>query len=179
MLSGNGAILPRPYTVADSLPDTFANAVVDAYLAREGIDRATYTPCSTASSTPAAERWAHSSSIRRGRPPSRLARSTSNPAQVDQARRAISGDLERHPGPAVAQLLSVGDRRGQPHAPRPSSLCRNRAGESLSRRWCSMPGWTKDYVLKLVGTGNAHGHPYRLRHSRSIRLPPEERSTTW
>ncbi len=144
--------LALPPFLADSLPDAFGNAVVDAYLAREGIERSAFT---------ALDRLVYAGSRAMGAlefyppGPAAAAPSALDVARlVDQARRAISGDLANHPGPAVGQLLSVGASAGGARAK--AVVAVNAAGEVRSGSMPPEPGWT-DYLLKFDGIGNADG----------------------
>jgi len=141
--------LGLPPFLADSLPDDFGNAVVDAYLAREGIAAADFSPLDrlvyaggralgALEFHPAAPRSENSSALDLG-------------ALVTEARRALTGDLDHDPASALRDLLSVGTSAG---GARPKAVVAIDAGGRV--RSGSLPpesGWT-DYLLKFDGTGN-------------------------
>ncbi len=110
--------LGLPPFLADSLPDDFGNAVVDAFLAREGIraeeftalDRLVYAGARALGALefhPASPRAATPTALDLG-------------ALVTEARRALTGDLAADPHSAVRDLLGVGTSAGE-RGRRPSS----------------------------------------------------------
>ena len=144
--------LGLPPLLADSLPDAFGNAVVDAYLTREGIDRADFTPL---------DRLVYAGSRALGAleyypagpidaAPSALDLSV----LVTEARRAIEGDLSRESTAAVQQLLAVGTSAGGARAK--AVIAINADNEVRSGSLPPEPGW-RDYVLKFDGTSNDDG----------------------
>jgi serine/threonine-protein kinase HipA len=141
--------LGLPPFLADSLPDDFGNAVVDAYLVREGIDAADFSPL---------DRLVYAGGRALGalefHPPAPRAE---NPSALDlgalvtEARRALTGDLARDPERALRDLMGVGTSAG---GARPKAIVAiDSAGRVRSGSLPPEPGWT-DYLLKFDGTGN-------------------------
>jgi serine/threonine-protein kinase HipA len=141
-----------PPLLADVLPDDFGNAIIDAYLTREGIDRTSFTPL---------DRLVYAGNRAMGalefRPPS------PQPAPptalnlsrlVGEARAAIRGDLAKEPTAAVVTLFSVGTSAGGARAKAVVAI--SDAGEIRSGSLPPEPGWT-DYVMKFDGAGSDTG----------------------
>ena len=141
--------LGLPPFLADCLPDDFGNAIVDAYLAREGIHAGEFT---------ALDRLVYAGGRALGalefHPP---APRIQNPTALDlgalvtEARRALSGDLAHDPETSIRDLFGVGTSAGGARAKAVIAIDaagRVRSG-SLPPEW----GWT-DYLLKFDGTGN-------------------------
>lgn len=141
-----------PPMLADVLPDDFGNAVIDAYLVREGIDRTQFTPL---------DRLVYAGNRALGalefHPPSPQ---PEPPTALDlgrlvtEARAAIRGDLAQAPTAAVKTLFSVGTSAGGARAK--AVIAINDAGEVRSGSLPPEPGWT-DYILKFDGTGTDSG----------------------
>ncbi len=141
--------LGLPPFLADSLPDDFGNAIVDAYLAREGIDAGEFT---------ALDRLVYAGGRALGAlefyPP---APRVQTPSALDlgtlvtEARRALRGDLAHDPETSIRDLFGVGTSAGGARA---KAVIAIDAGGNV--RSGSVPperGWT-DYLLKFDGTGN-------------------------
>lgn len=141
--------LGLPPFLADSLPDDFGNAVVDAYLAREGIDRGAFT---------ALDRLVYAGGRALGalefHPPAPRA---TQPTALDlselvtQARAAIRGDLDREPAAALRDLFGVGTSAGGARAKAVVAI--DPDGRVRSGSLPPEAGWV-DYLLKFDGTGN-------------------------
>jgi serine/threonine-protein kinase HipA len=141
-----------PPMLADVLPDDFGNAVIDAYLVREGIDRAQFTPL---------DRLVYAGNRALGalefRPPSPQ---PEPPTALDlgrlvtEARAAIRGDLANEPTAAVKTLFSVGTSAGGARAK--AVIAIDDAGRVRSGSLPPEQGWT-DYILKFDGTGSDDG----------------------
>lgn len=141
--------LGLPPFLADSLPDDFGNAVVDAYLTREGIARGTFT---------ALDRLVYAGGRALGalefHPPAPAAE---RPTALDlgelvtEARRALSGDLDHDAASALRDLFGVGTSAGGARAK--AVIAIDAAGRMRSGSVPPDEGWT-DYLLKFDGTGN-------------------------
>jgi len=141
--------LGLPPFLADSLPDDFGNAIVDAYLTREGIAKGTFT---------ALDRLVYAGGRALGalefHPPAPHA---VNPSALDleqlvtEARRALVGDLAQDPASALRSLFGVGTSAGGARAK--AVIAIDGAGHIRSGSLPPEPGWT-DYLLKFDGTGN-------------------------
>ncbi len=166
-----------PPLLADVLPDDFGNAIIDAYLTREGIDRSTFTPL---------DRLVYAGNRAMGalefRPPSPQPEpptALSLSRLVGEARAAIRGDLAKEPSAAVVTLFSVGTSAGGARAKAVVAI--NDAGEIRSGSLPPEPGWT-DYVMKFDGAGTDSGasegytrieYAYHLMASAAgIQVPP-------
>ena len=141
--------LGLPPFLADCLPDDFGNAIVDAYLAREGIDAGEF---------PALDRLVYAGGRALGalefHPP---APRIQNPTALDlgtlvtEARRALSGDLAHDPETSIRDLFGVGTSAGGARAK--AVIAIDAAGRVRSGSLPPERGWT-DYLLKFDGTGN-------------------------
>ena len=141
--------LGLPTFLADCLPDDFGNAIVDAYLAREGIDPREFT---------ALDRLVYAGGRALGalefHPP---APRIQNPSALDlgtlvtEARRALSGDLAHDPENSIRDLFGVGTSAGGARAK--AVIAIDGAGRVRSGSVPPERGWT-DYLLKFDGTGN-------------------------
>ncbi len=145
--------LGLPPFLADSLPDAFGNAVVDAYLVREGIDRTMFTPL---------DRLVYAGSRALGAleyypagPVDATPSALDLTVLVTEARRAIRGDLTRASTTAVQQLLAVGTSAGGARAK--GVIAISDTNEVRSGSLPPEPGW-RDYVIKFDGTSNDDGH---------------------
>jgi serine/threonine-protein kinase HipA len=141
--------LGLPPFLADSLPDDFGNAIVDAYLAREGIDAGEFS---------ALDRLVYAGGRALGalefhppaprvQTPSALDLST----LVTEARRALRGDLAHDPETSIRDLFGVGTSAGGARAK--AVIAIDAAGRVRSGSVPPERGWT-DYLLKFDGTGN-------------------------
>lgn len=141
--------LGLPPFLADSLPDEFGNALVDAYLTREGIERGTFTSL---------DRLVYAGGRALGalefHPPAPAAE---RPSALDlgelvtEARRALQGDLDHDAASALRDLFEVGTSAGGARAKAVVAI--DAAGGVRSGSLPSQAGWT-DYLLKFDGTGN-------------------------
>ena len=144
-----------PAMLADALPDRFGNALVNAWMAEQGVEAANIT---------ALDRLAYASDRAMGaltfRPP---AGPSAHPSAVQladlvaAARAQISGrlddtaDIHR----ALAELISVGSSAGGARAK--AVLAYNPAtGQMLSGQFNAPPGY-EQWLLKLDGVGNPAG----------------------
>jgi serine/threonine-protein kinase HipA len=141
--------LGLPPFLADSLPDDFGNAIVDAYLTREGIEHDAFT---------ALDRLVYAGGRALGalefHPP--VARIV-DPSALDlrdlvtEARRAITGDLGEDATATMRDLFGVGTSAGGARAKAVIGI--NATGKVRSGSFPPEQGWT-DYLLKFDGTGN-------------------------
>lgn len=141
--------LGLPPFLADSLPDDFGNAIVDAYLAREGISQDSFT---------ALDRLVYAGGRALGalefHPPAPAAQTPSAldlGTLVTEARRALRGDLAGDPETALRDLFGVGTSAGGARAKAVVAI--DAKGRVRSGSVPPEPGWT-DYLLKFDGTGN-------------------------
>jgi serine/threonine-protein kinase HipA len=144
-----------PAMLADALPDRFGNALVNAWMAEQGVDVANIT---------ALDRLAYASDRAMGaltfRPPagpSSLASAVQLADLVAAARAQISGrldggaDIHR----ALAELISVGSSAGGARAK--AVLAYNPStGQMLSGQFTAPPGY-EQWLLKLDGVGDPVG----------------------
>jgi serine/threonine-protein kinase HipA len=145
-----------PAMVADALPDRFGNALVNAWMAEQGVDPASITPL---------DRLAYASDRAMGaltfRPPAGPSAHQVSAVQladlVAAARAQISGrlddggDIHR----ALAELISVGSSAGGARAK--AVLAYNPStGQMLSGQFAAPAGY-EQWLLKLDGVGDPVG----------------------
>jgi serine/threonine-protein kinase HipA len=140
--------LGLPPFLADSLPDDFGNAIVDAFLAREGIATGTFTSLDRL--VYAGGRAIGALEFYPPTPRSVTPSALDLSSLVTDARRALQGDLEEA-ARAVRSLFSVGTSAGGARAK--AVIAIDAKGHIRSGSLPPAAGWT-DYLLKFDGTGN-------------------------
>lgn len=142
-----------PALFADALPDKFGNALVDAWMAENGIERAQVTPL---------DRLAYAADRAMGvltfEPPVGLADDEPNIIQVADlvlaARKTVHGDSStaEHLGDALRQLIQVGTSAGGARA-KAVILFNKDTAQIRSGHAPQEPGF-RHYLLKLDGVAN-------------------------
>ena len=158
-----------PAMLADALPDDFGNALIDAYMAREGVTKAAITPLDRLAYLGARGMGALEFKPTRG-PRHRKATAVAISRLVVSARNALSGkfDGDRETEAAITNLIQVGTSAGGARAKaviawNPETL------EIRSGQLPADPGF--DYwLLKLDGVGKDHelgtgGHYGRIEYA--------------
>ena len=103
-----------PGMLADALPDDFGNALIDAWMARQGVNKSQITPIDRLAYM--AKRGMGALEFKPSRGPGRSKSTTAIElsALVESARRAVQGgiDTDEHAEAALAQIIQVGTSAG-------------------------------------------------------------------
>ncbi|OFW06756.1 MAG: phosphatidylinositol kinase [Acidobacteria bacterium RIFCSPLOWO2_02_FULL_67_36] len=101
-----------PGMLADALPDDFGNALIDAWMARQGVNRSQITPLDRLAYM--AQRGIGALEFKPARGPGRSKSTTAIKlsALVESARRAVQGDFDTDAKAALAQIIQVGTSAG-------------------------------------------------------------------
>jgi serine/threonine-protein kinase HipA len=141
-----------PGLLADALPDKFGNALIDAWMAKRGIDRNSVT---------ALDRLAYMG--RRGLgalefyPATGSATESQKPLEmmelVEEARRVVRGDLagDAHAVAALANIIRVGTSAGGARAK--AVIAWNPRTQEIRSGQFSVPGGFEHWLLKFDGVG--------------------------
>ncbi|MGL5631314.1 MAG: type II toxin-antitoxin system HipA family toxin, partial [Azovibrio sp.] len=141
-----------PALLADALPDDFGNALIDAYLAREGVARAAITPLDRLAYMGKRGMGALEFRPTRG-PRHRKATAVEIGELVTSSRQALAGkfDGDRETEAAIMSLIQVGTSAGGARA-KAVIAWNGETGEIRSGQLPADPGF--DYwLLKLDGVG--------------------------
>ena len=141
-----------PAMLADALPDDFGNALIDAYMAREGVTKAAITPLDRLAYLGARGMGALEFKPTRG-PRHRKATAVAISRLVVSARNALSGkfDGDRETEAAITNLIQVGTSAGGARA-KAVIAWNPKTHEIRSGQLPADPGF--DYwLLKLDGVG--------------------------
>ena len=141
-----------PAMIADSLPDTFGNAVVDAALAREGVGREAVTPLDRLAYM--GRRGVGALEYRPARGPVARTPTTVQVGQlVEAARSLVRGGLadDRDTQAALANLIAVGTSAGGARAK--AVIAWNPATGELRSGQLDVPAGFEHWLLKLDGVG--------------------------
>ena len=144
-----------PALLADALPDDFGNALIDAYMAREGVSREAITPLDRLAYLGARGMGALEFRPTRG-PRHRNATAVEISQLVVSARQALSGrfDGDRETEAAILNLIQVGTSAGGARA-KAVIAWNPQTNEIRSGQLPAAPGF--DYwLLKLDGVGKDH-----------------------
>jgi serine/threonine-protein kinase HipA len=103
-----------PGLLADALPDDFGNALIDAWMAREGVDKSAITSLDRLAYMGRRAMGALEFKPALGPTPSKPSTAIELSALVESARRAVRGaiDTDAHAQAALAQLIQVGTSAG-------------------------------------------------------------------
>ena len=103
-----------PGMLADALPDDFGNALIDAWMAREGVEKAQITSLDRLAYMGKRGLGALEFKPARGPKPSKSTSAIEMAALVESARRAVQGELDTdaHAEAALAQIIQVGTSAG-------------------------------------------------------------------
>jgi serine/threonine-protein kinase HipA len=103
-----------PGLLADALPDDFGNALIDAWMAREGVDRSRITSLDRLAYMGKRGLGALEFKPARGPRPTKSSTAIELSALVESARRAVQGDIgtDAHAAAALAQIIQVGTSAG-------------------------------------------------------------------
>jgi serine/threonine-protein kinase HipA len=103
-----------PGLLADALPDDFGNALIDAWMAREGVEKSQITSLDRLAYMGKRGLGALEFRPARGPKPSKSTTAIEMSALVESARRAVQGELDTdaHAEAAIAQIIQVGTSAG-------------------------------------------------------------------
>jgi serine/threonine-protein kinase HipA len=103
-----------PGLLADALPDDFGNALIDAWMAREGVEKPQITSLDRLAYMGKRGLGALEFKPARGPKPSKSTTAIEMAALVESARRAVQGELDTdaHAEAALAQIIQVGTSAG-------------------------------------------------------------------
>jgi serine/threonine-protein kinase HipA len=103
-----------PGMLADALPDDFGNALIDAWMAREGVAKSQITSLDRLAYMGKRGLGALEFRPARGPKPSKSTTAIEMSALVESARRAVQGELDTdaHAEAALAQIIQVGTSAG-------------------------------------------------------------------
>jgi serine/threonine-protein kinase HipA len=103
-----------PGMLADALPDDFGNALIDAWMARQGVSKSQITPIDRLAYMATRGIGALEFKPARGPGRSKSATAINLSALVESARRAVQGeiDTDEHAKAALAQIIQVGTSAG-------------------------------------------------------------------
>lgn len=152
-----------PAMLADALPDDFGNALVDAWMAREGVARDRITPL---------DRLAYMNKRGLGALEFRPARGGTRPAEtaiqlsklVESARLAVTGNLgiDELANAALAQIIRVGTSAGGARAK--AVIAWNPDTREIRAGQFEVPEGFEHWILKFDGMGSdrelGEGHGY-------------------
>jgi len=103
-----------PGMLADALPDDFGNALIDAWMAREGVEKSQITSLDRLAYMGKRGLGALEFKPARGPKPSKSTTAIEMSELVESARRAVQGELDTdaHAEAALAQIIQVGTSAG-------------------------------------------------------------------
>ena len=103
-----------PGMLADALPDDFGNALIDAWMAQEGVEKAQITSLDRLAYMGKRGLGALEFKPARGPKPSKSTSAIEMAVLVESARRAVQGELDTdaHTEAALAQIIQVGTSAG-------------------------------------------------------------------
>jgi serine/threonine-protein kinase HipA len=141
-----------PGLLADALPDRFGNALIDAWMAKRGIDRDSITPL---------DRLAYMGRRALGALEFHPAMGSSTESQqplammelVEEARRVVSGDLagDAHAAAALTNIIRVGTSAGGARAK--AVIAWNPKTEEIRSGQFNVPEGFEHWLLKFDGVG--------------------------
>ncbi|HKY22073.1 MAG TPA: type II toxin-antitoxin system HipA family toxin [Vicinamibacterales bacterium] len=142
-----------PGMLADALPDDFGNALIDAWMAREGIEKAHITSLDRLAYMGRRALGALEFKPARGPKPSKMATAIEMSDLVESARRAVQGDVgtDAHAEAALAQIIQVGTSAGGARAKAVVSW-NPKTREIRAGQFDVQPGF-EHWLIKFDGVG--------------------------
>ena len=142
-----------PGMLADALPDDFGNALIDAWMALEGVDRDRITSLDRLAYM--GKRGMGVLEFRPARGPKPSARSTAIELSklVESARRAVRGELDtdKHAEAALAQIIQVGTSAGGARAK--AVIAWNPATHEIRAGQFAVDAGFEHWLIKFDGVG--------------------------
>jgi serine/threonine-protein kinase HipA len=142
-----------PGLLADALPDDFGNALIDAWMAREGVANASITSLDRLAYMGKRGMGALELRPARGPKPSKPSTAIELSQLVDGARRAMQGTLasDALAEAALAQILQVGTSAGGARAK--ATVAWNPTTDEIRAGQFDVPEGFEHWLLKLDGVG--------------------------
>jgi serine/threonine-protein kinase HipA len=142
-----------PGMLADALPDDFGNALIDAWMAREGVTKSDITALDRL--TYMGKRGLGALEFRpaRGPRPSKSSTAIELSSLVESARRAVAGDLDNdaHAEAALAQIIQVGTSAGGARAK--AVIAWNPVTHEIRAGQFDVPPGFEHWLIKFDGVG--------------------------
>ena len=142
-----------PGLLADALPDDFGNALIDAWMAREGVAASQITSLDRLAYMGKRGLGALEFKPIRGPKASRAETALEMASLVESARRAVAGDLasDAHASAAFAQIISVGTSAGGARAK--AAVAWNAATGEIRAGQFEVPDGFEHWLIKFDGVG--------------------------
>lgn len=142
-----------PGLIADALPDDFGNALIDAWMAREGVGAAQITSLDRLAYMGKRGMGALEFKPARGPRPLRASTAIELSALVESARRAVEGSVasDAHAAAALAQILQVGTSAGGARAK--AVVAWNPSTHEIRAGQFDVHGGFEHWLIKLDGVG--------------------------
>ena len=142
-----------PGMLADALPDAFGNALIDAWMAREGVSKAQITSLDRLSYMGRRGLGALEFKPARGPKAAKSSAAIEMAALVESARRAVQGELDTdaHAEAALAQIIQVGTSAGGARAK--AVVAWNPATAEIRAGQFDVQAGFEHWLLKFDGVG--------------------------
>jgi serine/threonine-protein kinase HipA len=142
-----------PGVLADALPDDFGNALIDAWMAREGVQPARITSLDRLAYMGARSLGALEFKPVRGPKASAASTAIEMSALVESARRAVSGEIDSdaHAEAAIAQIIQVGTSAGGARAK--AVVAWNPATQEIRAGQFNVTDGFEHWLIKFDGVG--------------------------
>lgn len=142
-----------PGLLADALPDDFGNALIDAWMARDGVAASQITSLDRLAYMGRRGLGALEFKPVRGPKASRGETALEMASLVESARRAVAGDLasDAHAASALAQIISVGTSAGGARAK--AAVAWNAATGEIRAGQFEVPDGFEHWLIKFDGVG--------------------------
>ena len=146
-----------PGMLADALPDDFGNALIDAWMAREGVSKSHITPLDRLAYMGKRGLGALEFKPARGPRPSKSSTAIKLSALVESARRAVQGaiDTDAHAKAALAQIIRVGTSAGGARAK--AVIAWNHGTEEIRAGQFDVERGFEHWLIKFDGMGTDEG----------------------
>ena len=142
-----------PGMLADALPDDFGNTLIDAWMAREGVDRSQITSLDRLAYMGKRGLGALEFKPARGPKPARSSTAIQLSELVESARRAVHGEIssDAHAEAALAQIIQVGTSAGGARAKAVVSW--NPTTREIRPGQFDVPTGCEHWLIKFDGVG--------------------------
>ena len=142
-----------PGLLADALPDDFGNMLIDAWMAREGVEKSQITSLDRLAYMGKRGLGALEFKPARGPKPSKSTTAIEMAALVESARRAVQGELDSdaHAEAALAQIIQVGTSAGGARAKAVVSW--NPKTHKIRAGQFDVPDGFEHWLIKFDGVG--------------------------
>jgi serine/threonine-protein kinase HipA len=142
-----------PGMLADALPDDFGNALIDAWMAREGVATSQITSLDRLAYMGKRGMGALEFKPARGPKPSKASTAIELSTLVESARRAVQGEMhtDAHARAALEQIIQVGTSAGGARAKAVVSW--NPATSEIRAGQCDVQAGFEHWLIKFDGVG--------------------------